>query len=286
MAGRWQPASLLNGDVPVTDAATASVAADDRYRVRLLVNSLMAYALALLVSITLHEFGHATAALAMGARPLVYPFSVDPGVDTDAQHLITALAGPAVSLLVGVLALTLPSPRRGFARLALMWFGLICVQITAGYLMTAPFPNAGDISSAIRYAHAPYWIAYPLFVLGLGGMLLLGWLATARLVGVADPADDLQSQVRRAGLLAWTAGTAIVLVLSIGAFDFSAIGVLEVFGVLTAGIFLTLVRFYLSRMPAYPPTGPLPLGWPVAGAVLVVLLAVARLAILAPGLEL
>jgi hypothetical protein len=152
--------------------------------------------------------------------------------------------------------------------------------------MTGPFPNIGDISSAIGYAHAPSWVGYPVFAVGLAGMLLLGRVATVRLARLADPADDLPAQLRRAGLLAWLLGTAVALVLSIGAFDFSPVGFFEVFGVLTAGIFLTLVRVYLRRLPTLTADGPLPLGWPVVGAVLFVLLAVARLIVLASGLVL
>ncbi len=66
----------------------------------------------------------------------------------------------------------------------------------------------------------------------------------------------------------------------------SAVGFFEVFGVLTAGVFLTLVRLYLRRIPTLAATGPLPLGWPVAGSVLLALLAVLRVAVFAPGLVL
>ena len=45
----------------------------------LLINSTIAFALAALVMFTVHELGHAIAAISFGLHPVVRPFSVDYG---------------------------------------------------------------------------------------------------------------------------------------------------------------------------------------------------------------
>lgn len=183
-----------------------------------LVNSTVAFALALLIVTTIHEFGHALAAIALGAEPVVRPFSVDVGVTTDHDHLITALTGPVVSLALGVVVVLLPQLSNGFAGLFQFWLGMIALGNLPSYLMTGPFRNLGDISSALGYAHAPGWVGWLGFVVGIVGLVAIGWLATARLVSFADPADELAPQLRAMGLFAWLLGAIITLVVSIGAF--------------------------------------------------------------------
>src|SRR2546429_9794390 len=61
----------------------------------LLVNSAVAFAIALLLMITVHEFAHALAGLALGLRPVVFPNQVTYGVaGTARQPLGTAGIGP------------------------------------------------------------------------------------------------------------------------------------------------------------------------------------------------
>ena len=60
--------------------------------------------------LTVHEFGHALAALAMGFTPTVRPASVDYGTAPPDMEVIIALAGPLVSLITGVLFLILCVP--------------------------------------------------------------------------------------------------------------------------------------------------------------------------------
>ena len=51
----------------------------NNYNRFLLINSIVAFALAVLVMIMVHEFGHALVALSFGLHPVVRPFSVDYG---------------------------------------------------------------------------------------------------------------------------------------------------------------------------------------------------------------
>ena len=80
----------------------------------LFINSTVAFALALLVMIMIHEFGHALAAISFGLHPVVRPFSVDYGTATNAQNIVIDLAGPLVSLVTGLLILGIFRVGRGF----------------------------------------------------------------------------------------------------------------------------------------------------------------------------
>ena len=67
-----------------------------------LINSAVAFSLALLVTITVHEFAHAAAAVVLGFHPVVHRFSADPNVVTVGQQVTIDLAGPILSLLIGL----------------------------------------------------------------------------------------------------------------------------------------------------------------------------------------
>jgi hypothetical protein len=102
-----------------------------------LINSAVGLALACLVMITVHEFGHAVVSLAQGNAPVMFGFSVDGPTATDRQQVLTALAGPLLSLLTGLGILALPVSRLAPSwRLTVLWLGLLSVQEFSGYLIT------------------------------------------------------------------------------------------------------------------------------------------------------
>jgi hypothetical protein len=250
----------------------------------LLINSTVAFALAALVMILIHEFGHALAAISFGLHPVVRPFSVDYDAATNVQNIIIALAGPLVSLVSGVLILAMVRVNRGFWGLFWLWLGLLSVQEFSGYLITAPFGGAGDISSALHLLNAPLWVGYVSFVVGWVGTFLLGRVATLRFLSFTDPASTIPNQLRSVGLFAWLAGVLLSLILGIGSFDVSAQGVFEVFGILATGIFLTTVRYFFPRVKVSGQRQEL--HFPVVGVALLLVFTVLRLIILAPGLHL
>jgi hypothetical protein len=258
-----------------------------RRRDLLLLNSACAYALALMVTITVHEFGHAAAALALGFHPMVRPFSVEYGTAPTDVQVITALAGPFVSLITGVVLLGVSRAvtGRGFWHLVLLWLGALGVQEFSGYLMTGPFVPFGDIGAALRLLAAPGWVYGLVFAGGAAGTVLLGALVTRWLVELTDP-DGLPRavQLRSLGLFTWLIGSAVVI--AAGGVDdiFSQVGFFELLGTLTTGIFLLWVRFFMDRVNVVPRGASV--GWPVVGIVLAVALALARHFILGPGLRL
>jgi hypothetical protein len=255
----------------------------DKINRPLFINSTVAFALAAVVMIMIHEFGHALAAISFGLYPVVRPFSVDYGTATNLQNIVIDLTGPFVSLVSGLLILAIARVGRGFWGLFWLWLGLLSVQEFTGYLVTAPFGRVGDISDALHYLNAPLWAGYACFVVGMAGTFLLGRLATLRFLGFTDPASDIPHQMRSVGLFAWLAGVLLSLILSIGSFDVSA-GIFEAFGILASGIFLTSVRYYLPRVKMSGQRQELQ--FPIVGVVLLLVFTILRLVILGPGLHL
>jgi hypothetical protein len=260
------------------------VAKKDSNNTSLLINSTVAFALALLLMIMIHEFGHALAAISFGLHPIVRPFSVDSGTATNVQNIVIDLAGPLVSLVSGLLILATVRGGRGFWGLFWVWLGLQSVQEFTGYLVTAPFGGVGDIGDALHLLSAPHWVGYLSFVVGLAGTFLLGRVATLRFLSFTDPASAIPNQLRSIGLFAWLAGVVIALIFSIGSYDASGTGFFEGFGVLVSGIYLTTVRYYLPRVKGSGQRQELQ--FPVVGVALLLVLTILRLVILGPGLHL
>jgi hypothetical protein len=112
-----------------------------------LLGSAVAFALACLVMITVHEFGHALAAVLQGNSPVMFGFSVEDRSTTDRQQVVTALAGPALSLISGLAVLALPiGAVPVFWRLTLVWLGLLSVQEFSA--TWSPVPSRTSATSA------------------------------------------------------------------------------------------------------------------------------------------
>jgi hypothetical protein len=256
----------------------------DKNNRSLLINSMVAFALAALVMIMIHEFGHTLAAIAFGLHPVVRPFSVTYDPSTNVQNIVINLTGPFVSLVSGLLILAITRAGRGFWGLFWIWLGLLSVQEFSSYLITAPVGGVGDISHALHDLNAPLWVGYISFGVGWAGTFLLGRVATIRFLGFTDPASAIPNQMRSVGLFAWLAGVLLSLVLSIGSFDVSIIGLFEGLGILVSGLFLTSVRYYLPRVKGSGQRQEMQ--FPVIGVVLLLVLTILRLVIFGPGLHL
>lgn len=257
---------------------------DQRQGLRPLVSSTVAFALALLVMITLHELAHAAAALSLGLSPVLGPFSVDTGGVTAAQNATTAAAGPLFSLVSGLMLLALPRFGTPFTRVFVLWFGLVSVQEFSGYLITGLFVPGGDVGTVLSATGAPFWVGVLAFVVGVLGTAWAGHVATARLLALVDPASVVGDQLRRLGLFAWLLGSALALVLSAAQFDTSGDGLFEMLGTVTVGLFLCFVRVFMRRLDV--PGEALRFGWPWVGIGFLLVVAVLRQVLLARGLAL
>ncbi len=250
----------------------------------LLLNSSVAFALALVLTLTIHEFGHALASLILGFRPVIHAFSVDTNVATNQQHIITQLTGPIISLVVGLFFLSITSAKNSFLRLTLLWMGLLGIQQFAGYLITALFTTVGDIGNALHRLNAPLMVKLLIFAIGWVITFFVGRFATQRLIALTNPEETLAPQLRQLGLFAWLLGTGFVLVLSVDSLDFSAIGLFEIFGFLTLGIFLMFVRYFMAKVPVRGDANVY--GAPIAGVISLIVVAILRQLIFGPGLHL
>lgn len=245
------------------------------------VHSAVAFALAYLLTIVVHEFAHGLMALALGLQPVVHgSYESDP-VSSGAKAALIAAAGPVVSLLVGLALLRLNPRAPDGVRLPLLWGGLLGVETFVGYLLTAPFAATGDIGRLLTLAGAPAVAAWLVFAVGLAGYLLLGRLAAAQFLPVTQSGSpDRMGELRAVGLLSWLGGTVLVLVLM-----FPPPYLLLVVAVVTAGLFTMLIRPFLARLGERPGRS-LRLGsiWPSAAALVVVVLLI-RI-VLDPGVRL
>ncbi|GGF98226.1 hypothetical protein GCM10007304_10270 [Rhodococcoides trifolii] len=241
-----------------------------------LVNSAVAFALACLVMITLHELAHAAVALLQGNSPTLGAFSVDPHATTDGERIATALGGPLFSLVSGVVVLTLPTSRLpAFWGLAVLWFGLLSVQEFSGYLITGPFAGVGDIGQALELSNAPAYVGWIGFVVGWAITYVVGRIAVRRLITFTDSDTALAPQLRELGLFAWLTGVVIVLILSLGLFDGGGDGPFEALGLIASGIFLIFVRLFMTE-GMRSSGAPVRFGVPAVGMVALIVVALAR----------
>jgi hypothetical protein len=132
------------------------------------------YTAAFLLTVLLHELGHALVSKALGGQPVLH----NTYVDSRNQHLpagsevAIALAGPLLSLAQGVLFLTLAWRRRGAgdATLFRLYLGLFGIINFMGYVLTGPFVPYGDIGRAEALGHVPTWATVVLAVLATAGL--------------------------------------------------------------------------------------------------------------------
>ena len=240
----------------------------------LLWNSAVAFTLAGLLAITAHEAAHLISGALAGRLPAtLYPNAVDfAGASGTAVRVFTALAGPVFSLLSG-LALIWCARHwgRGFGRLFWLWFAFLSAQIGFGYMIVAPFMQAGDTGQALMLLNAPTPSYIVTCLAGVSGMFWLARLFAVRAVGYVS-ASDVQS-LRNIGLLAWLAGTgALMAIYTVASGQLSSDvvpGVLA--GVVTIGIFTPLLTFLYRKAKADPEE--LVLARPIAGMIMVVVVA-------------
>ncbi len=177
--------------------------------------SALAYVVAQMAVVLLHEGAHTITGVLQGLRAIQFTgevrFDPDPGGLTLVWR---ALAGPLFSLASGaLLALMRPWHGDGFGRLLTTWFAFLSMQEGLGYLIVAPVLRAGDTGAALAELNAP-WIAYAASVaVGVAGMF---WLASRCAIEGVELTRDLY-EMRAFCVWGWLIGTAGSLVLAAAA---------------------------------------------------------------------
>jgi hypothetical protein len=197
----------------MTAPASTSVPSTWTTRRVLTANATISFVLASMINSLLHEGGHAVAGLALGLTPTISPFSVEFVEDgTDSQQIITAAAGPVLSLVLG-LALMVLARRwgQGLVRLFWMWLSFMGVMNFVGYCFIAPFAHAGDTGQILSLLHAPLVVSILVGLIGAAGIISL---ARRFAVEVKRYAANLTEE-RQLAFYPWLLGTPIILALSI-----------------------------------------------------------------------
>jgi hypothetical protein len=216
-----------------------------------LLNAAGAFVLAAIVNSLLHESAHAVAGLTQGLTPTLTPFSVsyDPQ-PTSAQEVITALAGPVWSLVMGaVLLVVARSWGTGFTRLFWLWLGFMGVMNFVGYLEIAPFVSAGDTGRALTLLHAPGWVFILVALLGAAMQFGLAYLFARQVKRYTSGIEDERVLAFRA----WAAGTLVVAVLTVLELllvqpDVGAVVAVGMYA-LAVGIFAPMQFIFSRRVP-------------------------------------
>ena len=143
----------------------------------LVINFTLCFILANITEMTLHECGHFVAGLLTGDTPILYNNAVRHSTDliTKKDRIIIAAAGPAVSLIIGlVFAFLLRSRKQadavGLFFLEMSVFGFIGVL---GYTMVAPFFTYGDTGFVFRALGFPMWVIMAVSLLSIATLFLV-----------------------------------------------------------------------------------------------------------------
>ncbi|SKA98012.1 hypothetical protein SAMN06295879_2494 [Agreia bicolorata] len=183
-------------------------------------NGAVAFVLAGIVAVTVHELARFVTAIALQSRATLYPSYVEFDI-TQTQTLILASTVAAITSLVMGLALIFAARiwGAGITRLFVTWLGFISVQLVFSSLLLAPFTGAGDAATLLFWFGAPpslYWIG---FVVGAAGTVALARLFATRVTAYADGSV---SSMRSLGIGSWAAGTAALVFVYALTFTFTA----------------------------------------------------------------
>ncbi|MBF4635074.1 hypothetical protein ITJ38_11725 [Agreia pratensis] len=207
-------------------------------------NGAVAFVLAGIVAITLHELARFVTAVALQSAATLYPSYVEFDI-TETRTLILASTVAAITSLVTGLALIFAARiwGAGIARLFVTWLGFISVQLVFSSLLLAPLTGVGDAATLFFWLGAPtslYWVG---FAAGVAGTVLLARLFATRVTAYADGSV---SSMRSLGMGSWAAGTAVLVFVYALTFTFTtrshAIEMVSdtLIGVAASGIFAPL----------------------------------------------
>jgi hypothetical protein len=192
----------------------------------LALSAICLYIAAYLLTIVLHEVGHAVMALALGDHPILYNTSVSNTnkLLSGTAHMLIAAAGPVLSLLQGTVLLLLLRRNKRVGPSTLFWlymsvFGLINFF---GYLLIMPLAKGADTGQIAALLHVPAAVQWVVAAGSLGCLvLLMGSTAPLFLRQLptavqADPAAKT-SGMRALLLWPWLVGSVVLVLLTLPA---------------------------------------------------------------------
>ena len=166
---------------------------------KIIINSCVAFIVAAIAEMTLHECGHFLATLAMGGEAILYHNYVQHADVSENARCISAFAGPVVSLLVGVIFQMLLSGRKykGMISLLMQYMSIFGYVGFFGYVMIAPFFSYGDMGFVLRYIGSPMWLIYTLAALAGVVLFFLGKAWSVHFIGMMSRTTAADAKLRR-----------------------------------------------------------------------------------------
>jgi hypothetical protein len=254
----------------------------------MLWSSTVAFVVAQMVVIILHESAHTLTGLLQGYRATQFAGEVRFTPEQTTRALVvTALAGPAFSLVSGLVAMLFrPFRGLGFAELLWAWLAFLSAQEGFGYLTIAPIITGGDTGAALSALHAPGWVGWICTALGLAGTLFLA--RRFAVVGVRFTRDLYE--IRAFCFYPWLIATGILVVLSavqLAITPGTSIGAVVAImaGSASLGIFAPVAMSFWQRVSVRKELLDLP-PVPWAGIAAAVVLALLNILILSRGVHL
>jgi membrane-associated protease RseP (regulator of RpoE activity) len=142
-----------------------------------LINSTMAFVSAFIVTTFIHEFGHYLSYSLSGANPTIFHNYVqadDQQISINAK-IISALAGPVISLLQGiVLGIVVSKKRKNTAiYLFYLWLSILGLVNFFGYLAMTPFSTTGDTGKVAELMNLNSSVRMMIAIAGLVLLILV-----------------------------------------------------------------------------------------------------------------
>lgn len=192
----------------------------------LALSAICLYIAAYLLTIVLHEVGHAVMALALGDHPILYNTSVSNTnkLLSGTALVLIAAAGPVVSLLQGTVLLLLLRRGRSAGPSDLFWlymsvFGLINFF---GYLMITPLAKGADTGQIVALLHVPAAVQWAVAAGSLGCLVLLMASTAPLFLRQLPAAVQADSAAKTSGMRAlllwpWLVGSVVLVLLALPA---------------------------------------------------------------------
>ncbi|MBN2365225.1 MAG: hypothetical protein EH225_04270 [Calditrichaeota bacterium] len=142
-----------------------------------LVNSTLAFISAFFITTFIHESGHFISYIIFGADPVLYHNYVqtDDLQISKMAKIVSALAGPVISLFQGIVFALLVSIKRKNTvfYLFFLWLSLLGFVNFFGYLIMTPFSTTGDTGKAAEILEIAYLYRILIAFAGFGILIFI-----------------------------------------------------------------------------------------------------------------
>lgn len=138
----------------------------------LLVNSIVIFTIAFLVTALVHEGAHALTARAFGTDPVLHHnYVAHAETESSSAAIAIPASGPLISLLQGIVLLALSRRRKTKSLYTLtgLWLGLQGYITFLGYVMIGPLVPYGDTGKVFALLGVPGWLQW---ILAAGALVL------------------------------------------------------------------------------------------------------------------